>query len=84
MLYFIKLYIAPGVVEIFEVISTFSNGTVVIWNPPTEPNGIITGYEVMYSEYGGTSMNVIGPLESNVTTLDLTDLSKLNLATYSY
>ena len=59
------------------MVSTFSNGTVVIWNPPIEPNGIITGYEVIYSEYGGTSMNAIGPLESNVTTTDLTDLSKL-------
>ena len=58
--------------------STFSNGTVVTWNPPIEPNGIITGYEVIYSEYGGITKNVIGPLESNVTTLHLMDLGKLH------
>ena len=58
--------------------STFSNGTVVTWNPPIEPNGIITGYEVIYSEYGGITKNVSGPLESNVTTLHLMDLGKLH------
>ena len=65
--------------EIVEVVNTFSNGIVVIWNPPNEPNGIITGYEVIYSEYGGTiTKNVIDPLGSNVTTLHLTDLGKLH------
>jgi len=39
------------VVKIIGVIS-ISNSTVnIIWIPPTQPNGIITKYEVMYSVY---------------------------------
>ena len=69
---------APGVVEIDHVISTSVNATVISWSPPIEPNGVITGYEIVYSVYGLDAESVIGPLESNVTTLHLMDLGKLH------
>ena len=69
-------YAAPGVVGIDHVISTSINATLVAWNPPIEPNGVITGYEVVYSVYGLDAENVIGLLESDVYTINITGLSE--------
>ena len=45
------LLIAPGIVQIASVVST-SNITVnVFWTPPSQPNGVVTGYLVIYSVY---------------------------------
>lgn len=63
--------------EITDVVSTSTNATVVTWNPPIEPNGIITRYEVIYSIYGLATENVIGPVESDIYTVNITDLGKL-------
>lgn len=63
--------------NIDNVVSTSTNATVVTWGPPIEPNGIITGYEVVYSVYGHDAESVIGPLESDIFTVNITGLGKL-------
>ena len=37
--------------EIVDVIITSDTTVTVKWDPPIQPNGIITGYEVKYSIY---------------------------------
>ena len=71
--------IDPGVVEIFNVTSISSNTSLVTWSPPMEPNGIITGYEVIYSVYGLDDESVVGPLANDTFTLNITNLSKLRI-----
>lgn len=71
--------IAPGVVEIIDVVSISTSASVVTWSPPIEPNGIITGYEVVYSVYGIDAESVVGSLDSDINILNITDLSKLCL-----
>ena len=38
--------IAPGIVDQFSI-----NQATVRWSPPSQPNGIITSYEVIYFVY---------------------------------
>ena len=40
------LLLEPGIVAKLTV-----SNTTVMWGPPEEPNGVITGYEVIYFEY---------------------------------
>ena len=64
--------------EIVDVISMSTSASLVTWNPPIEPNGIITGYEVVYSVYGLDAESVVGPLDIDINNLNITDLSKLH------
>ena len=43
--------IAPGIVQIARVVSTSNITVIVFWTPPFQPNGVITGYLVIYSIY---------------------------------
>ena len=65
--------------EIVDVVSMSSSASLITWNPPIEPNGIVTGYEVVYSVYGLDAESVVGPLDSGITTVNITDLSKLHM-----
>ena len=64
--------------EIVDVVTMSSSASLVTWDPPIQPNGIITGYEVVYSVYGLDAESVVGPLNSDITALNITDLSKLH------
>ena len=67
---------APGIVVIVDV-ATISNATsTVMWNPPIQPNGIITGYEVMYSAYEDDADIITIPVTSNINSFNITDLCK--------
>ena len=65
--------------EIVDVVSMSNTASLVTWNPPIEPNGIITGYEVVYSVYGLDAESVVGLLDSGITTVNITNLSKLHM-----
>ena len=43
--------IAPGIVQIAHVVSTSNIAVIVFWTPPSQPNGVVTGYLVIYSVY---------------------------------
>ena len=52
-------------------------GAIVTWDRPSEPNGNITNYEVIYYEEGST--DVAGRsdmLSSTITTYNISNLSK--------
>ena len=64
-------------VEIVDIVSISNTTSTVTWKPPTQTNGFIIGYEVMYFIFENTTdiMNV--SLASDVTSYNITDLCKL-------
>ena len=73
------LYTAPGIVEIVDVVSISDTTSLVTWDPPIQPNGIINGYEVIYSVYEDDNNNIVVPVTSNISSFNVTDLCKLKL-----
>ena len=67
---YICIYIVPGVVELQTDQNT------IIWSPPLQPNGIITGYQVIYSIYQNDSNRASGRLSSSTTRYTIGGLSK--------
>ena len=62
--------------NIVDVIITSDTTVTVKWDPPIQPNGIITGYEVKYSVYENTSDIISVPVSSNINSLNMTNLGK--------
>lgn len=50
ILFSIIVILVPEAVTKFEVTERGSNHFVVTWNPPEEPNGILTGYVIEFEE----------------------------------
>ncbi|XP_077547620.1 neuroglian-like [Haemaphysalis longicornis] len=46
----------PGPVASLEAIPLGSTAFYVVWKPPTEANGVITGYRIFYQEVRGTDL----------------------------
>ncbi|XP_035227979.1 neuroglian-like isoform X2 [Stegodyphus dumicola] len=46
----------PGPVSYFSAIPLGSSALYLIWKRPTEPNGVLTGYNIYYSEVSGTQV----------------------------
>ena len=65
--------------EIIDIVSISDTALNVNWNPPIQPNGIITGYEVIYSVYGDDAENISIPVTSNVYSFNITGLCKLTV-----
>ena len=65
--------------EILDVVTISDTTSTVIWNPPTQPNGIITRYEVIYSVYDNAT-NITIPITGNVERFNITDLCKLRIS----
>ena len=72
-------FTAPGRVEIIDIISISDTTLTVTWNPPIQPNVIITGYEVVYSVYGDDAENISIPVTNDINTINITDLRKLSV-----
>ena len=73
---FLNHILAPGVVQLTT--SVVSNTEVnVIWSPPSQPNGIITAYKVIYSIYDNTTTVMSELLSDDRSTYPISDLSKL-------
>ena len=64
--------------EIVDVVIIFNTTATVIWDPPIQPNGIITGYEVIYSVYEDDNNNIAVPVTSNISSFNVKDLCKLH------
>ena len=56
--------IVPGVVDINETINAL-----IAWTPPSQPNGIIIGYQVIYSVYEIASTEVTSAMISTYSEL---------------
>jgi len=53
----LKLLIVPGIVKIYNTTSLpDGTSTAVVWYQPKQPNGIIIGYQVIYSVYNDSTM----------------------------
>ena len=77
--------VAPGIVEIVDVVSISNTSAIVTWNPPIQPNGIITGYKVEHSLYEVSSDIISVSVASNINSLNMTELGKYNYDnTHSY
>jgi len=48
----------------------------VTWTEPAQPNGVITGYVVMYSEYENSTFTGSGMLEGSDTSFLIENLGK--------
>ena len=64
--------------EIVDVVNISDTTLLITWKPPIQPNGIITGYEVIYSVYKDDN-NIAAPVTSNISSFNVTDLCKLKL-----
>ena len=70
------LHTGPGVVEIFGVVPLSPASANVIWIPPSQPNGVITEYNVIYSIYGDTEMHTNNTVPGDETSFIIIDLGK--------
>ena len=70
------LHVAPGVVQ-FTTSSISDTEVNVMWSTPSQPNGIITAYQVIYSIYDNTTTVRSELLTNSRSTYSITDLSKL-------
>ena len=60
----IIIHTVPGVVDQFSTVQY-----IVSWSPPSQPNGIITGYQVIYFVYANrTATEMMSAILSNTTT----------------
>ena len=73
------LHTAPGDVEIVDIGIISDTTATVVWDPPIQPNGIITSYEVIYSVYEDNNNSIAVPVTSNISSFNVTDLCKLKL-----
>ena len=67
------------------MITATSNTTVLVtWRAPTQPDTIITGYQVIYSVYESDDDNTSCVLDSNTLTYSIQSLGKraMCIATY--
>ena len=72
---------APGVVEIIGVVGTSDTTAVVYWTPPSQPNGVITGYQIIYSVYGDADDNMTQAVTRNEDSFVIANLSELLFVT---
>ena len=68
---------APGVVEIATVTGTSDTTAVVFWTPPSQPNGVITGYQIIYSVYGDAANSMNEAVTRNEINFIITNLSEI-------
>ena len=69
------IHVVPGVVDQFSTVQS-----TVSWSPPSQPNGIITGYQVIYFVYENrTATEMMSAILSNTTTqYSIQNLGRLN------
>ena len=77
-LIFIHMYlcicIAPGIVVVLDTVRNM-----IIWSPPLQPNGIITGYQVIYSIYQNDSDRISETLSNDTTRYIIEGLGKYSV-----
>ena len=68
--------------EIAAVVGTSDTTAVVFWPPPSQPNGVITGYQIIYSAYGDSTITMNWTVTENEDSFVITNLSELILPVY--
>ncbi|KAM9750835.1 cell adhesion molecule L1-like a isoform 3-T5 [Menidia menidia] len=62
----------PGLVPILTASNSQIDSILLVWGPPLEANGILTGYLLKFHLLNETSLEVIDSREMNVTGADIT------------
>ena len=65
--------------EIVGVVGTSNTTAVVFWTPPSQPNGVITGYQIIYSVYGDNTNSMNQAVTENENSFVIANLSELVL-----
>ena len=78
-LLFYICFVVPGPVKALSYCVLSNTSVRIMWNSPNEPNGIITGYDVVYGVYEeDTSIKVDVERELTLTINNLSELSDRN------
>ena len=72
---------APEVVNTVAAFGTSDTTAVVFWTPPSQPNGVITGYQIIYSVYRDVTNSINQVVARNGNSFVMTNLSELMLCT---
>ena len=69
------IHVVPGVVDQFSTVRS-----TVSWSPPSQPNGIITGYQVIYFVYENRTVTEMMSATLSNTTMQysIQNLGRLN------
>ena len=77
-----KVYclIVPGVVKVSVTPLPANTKVLITWETPLQPNGVIVGYQVIYSVYNSDNTSMSGILNISVRNYTIMTLSKLVFA----
>jgi len=77
-----KVYclIVPGVVKVSVTPLPVNTKVLITWETPLQPNGVIVGYQVIYSVYNSDNTSMSGILNISVRNYTIMTLSKLVFA----
>ncbi|XP_061592401.1 neural cell adhesion molecule L1-like protein isoform X3 [Cololabis saira] len=62
----------PGLVPILTASNSHADSVLLVWGPPLEANGVLSGYLLRYHLLNETSLEVIDSREMNITEADIT------------
>ena len=63
-------------VQIARVVGTSDSTAIVFWTPASQPNGVITGYQIIYFLYGDSTNSMNQAVTSNENSFVIVILSK--------
>ena len=77
-----KVYclIVPGVVKVSVTPLPANTKVLITWETPLQPNGVIVGYQVIYSVYNSDITSMSDILNISVRNYTIMTLSKLVFA----
>ncbi|XP_014473407.1 PREDICTED: neuroglian isoform X2 [Dinoponera quadriceps] len=70
----------PGTVLSLEAFPMGSSALFLVWTPPAEPNGILTGYRIYYQVVSGTRLETLLERKPHITDADATSAKLAALA----
>ena len=65
----------PGVVKVSVTTLPINTEVLITWDTPSQPNGIIVGYQVIYSVYNSDTTSMSGKLNSSTRSYTIMSLS---------
>jgi len=65
-IYVYFLYLGPSVPKLLVVVGVTNTSVTLSWNPPDQPNGIITQYQVQYRKRGSFKYLNVYPVNTDL------------------
>ena len=63
--------------QIVAIIGTSDTTAIIFWTSPSQPNGVITGYQIIYSVYGDVDNSMNQTVIENEDSFAIMNLSEL-------